>query len=145
MAEKDKNKDGVSMREIEGLARKYAYEGFSALAIIIAGISAIFDFFSGAKVSLFFAAAAVVVTLFFYRKVKGMLQRFYDFLTKQERSTLIVIGIVRLVLALFLPFVIFAGMGFLAGVSYTDVTKNAAEKLGDKKEGSSSSEDKDHL
>ena len=145
MAEKDKNKDGVSMREIEGFARRYAYEGFSALAIVIATISAIFDFFSGSGWSLLFCGVAAAVTLFFYQKIKETLHKFYGFITKQEKSTLIIIGVVRLIIALFLPFVIFASLGFLAGISYVDMSRNAASKMSDQKREGSSSEDKDHF
>ncbi len=132
MAEKEKNKDGVSMREIESFARRYAYEGFSALAIVVATISAIFDFFSGPRWSLIFAAAAVVISLFFSKKVEEIALKFHNFINKQERPTLIIIGVVRLVVALFLPFVIFTGMGFLAGLSYINISKNAAAKMDNK-------------
>lgn len=148
MAQNDKKgsdkKEGVSVEQIENLAKKYANEGFLALAVILAMISSMFDFFSGPRWSLLFGGIAAAVTFFFPHAIRRMIHQLASFVSKQETSTMVVLGIVRLVIALFLPFVIFAAMGFLSALSYFDMGKAGFSKNKSRRE-DSSSEDRDHF
>jgi len=139
----DKLKEGVSAKEIEGFARKYAYESFLALAVIVATISSMFDFFSGPGWSLLFCGIATAVAIFFPHQIRGGLEKFYSYVDRKEQTTLIIVGLVRLVVALFLPFIIFGGIGLLAGTSYN--RRNSGSSPRKRKEPPMNTEDKDHL
>jgi hypothetical protein len=114
----EKLKEGVSVKEIESFARQHTVEVLSVLAIIIATITSCWDFFTGPKMSLFFAALGTIITILFPVPVERTLKRFYSFTIKQEKSAQLMIGVVKIVVAIFIPFILFALVGLLAGSSY---------------------------
>ncbi len=114
---KDKIKDGVSVQEIEDFAKRYTNEVFAALAILVATISSLFDFFTGAGWSVIFAGAGAVVAIIFPDQISKGLGKMYAMIHKQEKPTQIILGIVKLVAAILVPFVLFALVGLLAGCS----------------------------
>lgn len=132
MAKKDnpveKIKEGVSVREIENFTKRHSFEILLALAVVVATISSLFDFFSGPGWSIALGGLGALISVVFTKQVSRYLGRFYEFVTKQEKSTQIIIGILRLVIALFLPFVIFAGIGLLAGVAFYDMNEQMRQK-----------------
>lgn len=121
----DKIKEGVSVQEVEDFARKYTTEVFSALAIVIAGISSMYDFFSGPKLTILFTVVGLIVGVFFPAPVERGLKQFYSFSYKQEKMTQIVLGCVKIVAGLFIPFILFGAVGLLAGTSYHYYTRHA--------------------
>lgn len=114
----EKSKSGVSVEEIEGFTRKYIVEVFSIITIILATISSAWDFFTGPKLSLFFAGGAAILAVIFPKQIDNVLGKYFSFVRKQERMSQIIIGIVQIIIAIFIPFIIFAKIGFLAGCSY---------------------------
>ena len=122
----DKLKEGVSVREIEDFARKYTTEVFSIIALIIATISSCWHFFlNGQKLAVFFMALGSILAILFPVPIERGLKGIYNFTFKQEKSTQIILGSVKLVAALFVPFVLFAFFGLLAGTSYHYYVRNA--------------------
>ena len=113
----EKLKEGVSVREIEEFARKHTIEAFSVLAIVIATISSMFDFFTGPVWSVLFTAIGMVLAVIFAESLERGVKKCYQFIHKQEKFTQMVLGVVKIVLALFIPFVIFLGIGVLAGTA----------------------------
>jgi hypothetical protein len=93
------------------------------LAIIVASISNMFHFFMGSSWSIGFAALAVIVSIGFPEKMSVFQKPIFSFLYKQEKTMLIIIGIVRLIVALFLPIVIFSEIGLLAGMAFHHLQK----------------------
>lgn len=114
----DKIKEGVSVQEVEDFARKYTAEVFTVLAIIVASISSMYDYFTGPKMAILFLALSTVVGIFFTAPVDRGLKQFYSFQAKQEKMTQLVIGLLKIIVALFIPFILFAGLGLLAGSSF---------------------------
>lgn len=115
----EKLKEGVSVKEIEDFARQHSIEVFSVLAIIIATITSCWDFFlSGPKSTLFFTALGALIAILFPIPVERALKQLYSFCFKQEKSTQMILGAVKIVIAIFIPFAIFAIVGLLAGSSY---------------------------
>lgn len=141
----DKIKEGVSVEEIEQFSRKYTAEIFSAIAIIIATISSIFDFFTGPGWSLLLAGLGAVIGIIFPYPVENFLAKCYSFVQKQEKSTQIIIGVVRIIIALFIPFVIFAIMGLLAGSSYHEHMKHPYHAMRGDSNPRSRDKDEEHL
>jgi hypothetical protein len=121
----DKIKSGVSVQEVEDFARKYTIEVFSVLAIVIGAISSMFDYFTGPKFSILFVAIGVFLGVFFPAPVEKGLKQFYSFTYKQEKMTQLIIGCVKIVVGLFIPFILFGAIGLLAGTSYHFYTRHA--------------------
>ena len=121
----DKIKEGVSVQEVEDFARKYTTEVFSVIAIIIGSISSMYDFFTGPKFTIVFIAIGVILGIFFPAPVEKGLKQFYSFCYKQEKMTQMILGFVKIVVGLFIPFVLFGFMGLLAGTSYHFYTRQA--------------------
>ena len=140
----DKFKEGISIQELENFARKYTNEVFLILALIIAAISSILDFFTGAYLSIGFAAAGAILSIAFPEKIISMQKKLFQFLWKGEKTTQYVIGSIRIVLAIFLPFILFAEMGLLAGIAFHNIPKHLMGKTEQKKKEETSSEE-EHL
>lgn len=121
----DMLKDGVSVQEIETFARKYTTEVFLVLAILIASISSIFDFFSGPGWSIAFAGVCMIIAVLLPDQIEKGMKKLFSFSSKNEKSMQIIIGIVRIVIAIFIPFIIFGLLGLLAGTSFHLHMKNA--------------------
>ena len=114
----DKLKEGISVKELETFARKHLNEGLLILAIVIASFSSMLGFFTGPIWSIAFAGLCAVLGIAFPDQVMKLQKPIFKFLSRQDKTTQITIGIVRVILAIFIPFVIFAEMGFLAGSSF---------------------------
>jgi CBS domain containing-hemolysin-like protein len=142
----DKLKDGVSVKELENFARRYMTEGFLILAIIIATLSSIFDFFTGAGWSVFFAGLGIIVSVAFPEHILKMIKPLNQFIKKQEKTVQIIVGIVRLIFAIFIPFIIFAEAGLLAGLAYHKFPHDGIySKENEKKEEKIDEHDEEHL
>jgi hypothetical protein len=114
----EKLKEGVSVKEIEEFSRQHTVELFSVLALIIATITSCWDFFTGPKMSLFFTALGMIATILYPVPIERGLKQLYQFLFKQEKSTQLMLGAVKIVIAIFIPFILFGIVGLLAGSSY---------------------------
>ena len=114
----DKFKEGVSVNELEGFASRHTTEIFSVVAIIIATISSSYDFFIGPRLSLLFLALGAIGAIIFPAPVEKGLKQLYGFTFKQEKMTEIIFGLVKIVIAIFVPFIYFGLLGLLAGTSY---------------------------
>lgn len=121
----DKIKEGVSVQEVEDFARKYTTEVFSVLAILIGSISSMYNFFTGPKLTIALIAIGVILGVFFPAPVEKGLKQFYSFSFKQEKTTQMILGLVKVVVGLFIPFFLFGFMGLLAGTSYHYYTRHA--------------------
>jgi hypothetical protein len=113
-----KLKEGVSVQEIENFARKHTTEVFSILAIIIGAVSSMFDFFTGPSWTILFFAVGAIIALLFPAQIEKKLKQLYIFAYKQEKTTEMILGGVKIVVAIFIPFVYFGLLGLLAGTSY---------------------------
>ena len=127
----DKLKEGVSIKELENFARKYTNEAFLIVALIIATLSSILDFFTGPVWTIGLAGVGAIVSLAFPDRVLKFEKKLFQFLSKQEKTTQLVIGIVRIVLSIFVPFVLFVELGLLSGIAFHLIPKHflSQEKL----------------
>lgn len=114
----DKLKEGVSVHELEGFASKHTTELFSVIALIIGAISSSYDFFTGPKLTILFLTLGTLVAVFFPAPVEKGLKQLYSFTFKQEKMAEIILGAVKIVVAIFIPFLYFGLLGLLAGTSY---------------------------
>ena len=114
----EKLKEGVSVQELEEFARKHTTEVFSVLALIIGAISSTFDFFTGPGWTILFTALGCILAIFFPAPIEKGLKQIYSFTFKQEKTTEMIIGGVKIVIAIFVPFIYFGLLGLLAGTSF---------------------------
>lgn len=114
----DKLKEGVSVQELEDFARKHTTEVFSVLALIIGAISSAGDFFTGPGLTVIFTALGAIASIVFPVFMEKWVKQAYSFSFKQEKTTEMILGGVKLVVALFVPFLYFGVIGILAGTSY---------------------------
>lgn len=142
----DKIKEGISAQQIEDFARKHTQELFSTLAIFIGAISSIFDFFTGAGWSILFAALGAIIAIAFPVAVEKKMKQVYNFSLKQEKTTEMVLGGVKIIIAIFLPFIYFGFLGLLAGTSYHYYIRHAQvmeKNAPQRKSGRKSSDEED--
>lgn len=128
----DKLKEGVSVQEVESFARKHTNEVFSLVALIVGAVSSMFDFFTGPSMTILFLAVGAAVGMLLPAPIEKGLKQFFHFMGKQEKSTRMVIGGVKIVVGIFIPFVLFGVYGLLAGTSYNYFSRHA-ESMGDSK------------
>ncbi len=121
----DKFKEGVSVNELEGFASRHTTEIFSVIAIIIGAISSCYNFFTGPCLTILFLAIGALIAMIFPAPVEKGLKQLYSFTFKQEKMTEIIFGLVKVIVAIFIPFIYFGLLGLLAGTSYHYYIRNA--------------------
>ena len=120
--DKNKPKEGVSVREIEEFTKKHRFEVFFCLAFILA---CLFTFVLwGAGWSVVAAAIGAVVGILLEGPVSNFCKSAFRFVFRQEQTTQLVLGIVFLVLAIFLPPLYFLLLGLHGG---KDLHRTAVE------------------
>jgi hypothetical protein len=110
----DGNKKGVSVKEIEEFTKKHRYEVFFCALFVLTCIFSIFGHFGGGW-SIFFAMGGAVLSIIFPTKTEAFLKMVFKFIFKQDKTIQIVLGAVSLILAIFLPFIIFLVIGLIGG------------------------------
>ncbi|SRR5581483_4196692 len=111
--DKNKPKEGVSIREIEEFTKKHRFEVFFCLAFILACLFAFVIW--GAGWSVITATIGAVIGILFPGKVANFSIATFRFVFRQEQTTQLVLGIVFLVLAIFLPPLYFLLLGLHGG------------------------------
>lgn len=111
-------KEGISPEQLENFARKHTPEVFSTVALFLGAVSSIFDFFTGAGWSILFCALGAIIAISFPVATEQKLKKIYNFSLSQDKMTEMVLGGVKIVIAIFLPFLFFGLIGLLAGTSY---------------------------
>jgi hypothetical protein len=109
----NKPKEGVSVKEMEAFAKKHRFEVFFCLAFILA---CFFTFVMwGSGWSIIAAAVGAIIGVLISGKVTHFSKMVFGFIFKQEQSTQLVLGIVALILAIFIPPLYFLLLGLHGG------------------------------
>lgn len=114
----DKFKESLSFKDLDGFGRKYLMEIFTVLALAVAAISSAWDFFTGPRLSIFVFALGAIVAIFFPEPIRRVTKKMYRFTTAQEQTTQLILGVVRVVVGIFIPFVLFGAFGLLSGLAF---------------------------
>jgi hypothetical protein len=109
----DKSKEGMSVREIESFAKKHRFEVFFVLAFILACFFSFVMF--GPGWAIIAATVGALVGVLLSGKVMYMHKTILHFVFKQEMTTQIVIAIIALILAIFVPPLFFLILGLHGG------------------------------
>lgn len=110
----DGNKKGVSVKEIEEFTKKHRYEVFFCALFVLTCIFSLVGRFGGGW-SIFFGMGGAVLGSIFPSKTESFLRMVFNFIFKQDKTIQIVLGAVSLLLAIFLPFIIFLVIGLIGG------------------------------
>lgn len=110
----DGKKDGMSVKEVEDFAKKHKFEVFFCLLFILACIFSFFSFFK-AGWSIVLTTVGGVLSVLIPTKIDTFLKKIMQFLLKQDTTLQLILGVVCLIIAIFLPLVIFLLMGLFGG------------------------------
>ena len=113
MADGNKSKEGVSVKELETLAKKHRFELFFCLAFILACFFSFVMF--GPGWSIIAATIGALIGILIAAKVVSFSRSVFQFIFKQEGTTQLVLGVVSLIVAIFLPPLIFLMLGLHGG------------------------------
>lgn len=116
----DNLKDGISVKEIETFAKNNRFKLFLCLSILLA---CFFSFVFFAAWSIILAAVGGILGVFFPLKIESFMGKVQTFCAKQEATTQLVLGGVSLILAIFLPPLVFFTLG-CAGGKQLEALKN---------------------
>ena len=108
-----KSKEGMSVKELEMFAKKHRLKLFFCLAFVLACFFSFAMF--GPGLAIIAATIGVLIGVLLAGKVMGISKTILTFLFKQERTTQIVIGVLLLVVAVFLPPLFFLILGLHGG------------------------------
>ena len=109
-----KKKEGVSVKEIEEFAKRHRFEVFFCLLFLLACIFGLVGMFGGGW-SILLAMVGAALGVIFPVKMDHLLKSVFHFVFKQDKTLLIVLGAVALLIACVLPFVIFFALGVAGG------------------------------
>ena len=109
----NKPKEGVSVKEIEAFVKNHRLEVFFCLAFILA---CFFTFVLwGPGWSIIAAAVGAIIGILLSGKVANFSKMIFSFVFKQEMTIQLVLGIVGLILAIFIPPLYFLLLGLHGG------------------------------
>lgn len=120
-----KYKEGVSVKELESFAKKHRFEVFFCLAFLLSCFFS-FVFFSGWSVILM--AIGGILGVVFPAQTDGILKRCSLFFHKQEDLTQLILGVAGLVIAIFLPLIIFFALGACGGKQINILSESPMSK-----------------
>lgn len=124
MDENKEHKEGFSVRELEGFARKHRMEVFFCLFFFLAGIFGLI-LWSPAW-SLILAIIGAIVGAIIPGKIQQFARGLWQFIFRQDRTTQIIMAAIALVIAIFIPPLVFLLMGLHAGRSMATAAYNAS-------------------
>jgi hypothetical protein len=120
----ENKKEGVSVKEIEEFAKKHRFEVFFCLMFFLACIFGLVGMFR-AGWSIFLAMAGGALGVILPMKMDHLLKRTFHFVFKQDTTMLIVLGVVALLLACILPFLVFLVVGVAGGRAIHQLSNDA--------------------
>lgn len=113
-----------SLPEFQRYARSHLSELMTIGSILLASISSWYGTFWGsAGWSFFMFSIAMAVGVLIPNHADKILKQIYRILTQRSKTGELVLGIVKMLIAIAIPWVIFAIVGILAGESYHYYTR----------------------
>jgi len=123
---KDKIKEGVSVQDLESYAKKYSTEVFLIIAVVLAVIFSIFNWsFTGSNWGIFLAGIGALCGLLISGPVQPLLEKGLGFTQKKDKTTQIMVGVIRILVAIIIPALIFGMFGLVAGVTLASKHKRS--------------------
>lgn len=124
------NNEGMS--GMKKLAHKHLWEGLSAIAIIVALLSAWGHFFWGTmNWSLILMAVGSIVAIFLPWQIDRGIKQIHSWGHGRNKAWGLIIEGIKIAVALFIPFIYFAWLGMMAGTAihyYIQHTYNGEDR-----------------
>lgn len=115
-----------SLSEMERFTRKHITETLTVVAILVGAFSAWTHFFvGGLGMSLFIAGLCAIMGIFFPSQCDRVIKKIYSWSYKERKVSEMIVGGIKIAIALFLPFIYFGFFGLLAGMSYHYYNRHA--------------------
>lgn len=121
--EEGKKKEGVSVKEIESYARHHRFEIFFCILFILASLFTLI--FWGPVLSILLTGVGAVISVLFLTHIEKLSHAAGEKIFKQAPSTLMIVGIIALIVAIFLPPIVFLLIGLHAGKSLIRMAKRS--------------------
>ena len=113
--DKNKLKEGLSVKEIENFTKKHRFEVFFCIAFVFACFFSFFIFSPGW--GIFCATVGAIIGLTMTDKVGNFARIVFRFVNKQETTIQIIMGVAGLLVAIFLSPLVFFFLGIHGGKS----------------------------
>lgn len=122
--DEEKKKEGVSVKELEGYAKKNRFEVFFTLLFVI---SCLFSFiFWGPMYSVFTLAIGGLLSIWLPAKVEAFAGKMAGTVLHKEGTTQLIVGAAALIVAIFVAPLIFLLFGLHAGKSMIGLAKTSS-------------------
>lgn len=118
------NKGKMNFPKMENFVHRYTIESLTVLAIIVAALSSWAHFFVGTfGLSMLFLVLGSIAGIFFPGQMDVAMRKVYA-LPGRGKVPVIVAEVVKILIALLLPFVYFALLGVMAGTAFQYYIEN---------------------
>lgn len=121
-------KEGMSVKEIEEFAKRHRFEVFFCLVFLFACIFGIVGSFRPGW-SIFLGMAGGILGIILPVKTDFLLKKVFQFIFRQDKTVQIVLGVVALILACIVPFLIFLIVGIVGGRAIHQMASDASQRM----------------
>ncbi|NGX60197.1 MAG: hypothetical protein KR126chlam3_01366 [Chlamydiae bacterium] len=119
--DEEKKKEGVSVKELEGYAKRHRFEIFFCILFILASLFTLI--FWGPTLSVFLTGLGAIISIFIPDKIDQIARKMAHTVLTKEGTTQLIIGIIALIVAIFLAPLIFLLLGLHAGCRIIHLVK----------------------
>jgi len=113
--DEEKKKEGVSVKEIEGYAKRHRFEIFFCILFILSSLFTLI--FWGPTLSIFLTGIGAIVAIFIPGKIDQIAHKMSHMVLSKEATTQLIFGICALIVGIFLAPIVFLWLGLHAGRS----------------------------
>ncbi|NGX36960.1 MAG: hypothetical protein K1000chlam2_00106 [Chlamydiae bacterium] len=122
--DEEKKKEGVSVKELEGYAKKHRFEIFFCILFVLASLFTLV--FWGPTLSIFLVGIGGIISVFMPDKIDQLQHKMASMVFGKEGATQLIIGIVALIVAIFLAPLIFLIIGAHAGKNMIHLARESS-------------------
>ncbi len=126
--DEEKKKEGISVKELEGYAKKNRFEIFFCILFVLASLFTLV--FWGPTISIFTTGIGGIISVFMPNKIDQFAHKMAAAVFSKAGMTQLIIGIVALIVAIFLAPLIFFLFGLHAGRSLVQLAKESSQQGG---------------
>ncbi len=123
--DEEKKKEGVSVKELEGYAKKHRFEIFFCILFVLASLFTLI--FWGPTLSIFLTGIGAIIATFLPNQIEQMAGKMAHMVLSKDKTTVLVIGIAALIVAIFLAPLVFLWIGLHAGRIIIHTAKGASQ------------------